>query len=370
MKRTVFLAVALFALMAVGLYAQTEADFDVSKSADGKSVSITKYNGKATTVNIPAKIQNLPVTSVRGFKDNTSITSVTIPNGVTSIGGNAFNGCTSLASVTIPNGVTSIGDSAFKSTSITSITIPNSVTSIGNMSFAICRKLTNVVIPNSVTSIDIQAFDTCDSLTSVTIGSGVKSIEERVFNNCRSLTSVTFVGSIPTSGFDNSAFPGDIRAKYLAAGGGAGTYTRPNGESFVWTKGGSANAVPAAGTPELVFKLKSDGKSYIVSKQRSLSDIPVVIPATYNNLPVTTIANMAFSECVFISNVTIPASVTMIELNAFYDCIGLRSVTFGGAKTTFGWDDFPSGKDLRTKYEAGGAGTYTRTANGTTWTKK
>jgi len=64
MKKTVFLALALFALMAVGLYAQTEADFTVKKSADGKSVMIDEYNGKATAVNIPAKIQNLPVTSI------------------------------------------------------------------------------------------------------------------------------------------------------------------------------------------------------------------------------------------------------------------------------------------------------------------
>jgi hypothetical protein len=369
MKRKVFLALALFALMAVGLYAQTEADFDVSKSADGKSVTITGYKGKATVVNIPAKIQNLPVTSVRGFKGNTSITSVTIPNGVTSIGGSAFNGCTSLASVTIPNGVTSIGNNAFYGcTSLASVTIPNGVTSIGYMAFAVCRKLTSVVIPNSVTSIENMAFDTCDSLTSVTIGSGVKSIEDFVFNNCRSLTSVTFAGSIPASGFDDNAFPGDIRAKYLATGGGAGTYKRPDGTSLVWTKGGSATAAPAAGTPELAFKLKSDGKSYIVSKQRPLSDIPVIIPATYNNLPVTTIDSMAFSECVMISNVTIPASVTMIEVAAFSGCIGLKSVTFEGAKTTFGWTDFPNGRDLRTKYEAGGAGTYTLSGN--TWTKK
>jgi len=113
MKRTVFLAVALFALMAVGLYAQTEADFDVSKSADGKSITITKYNGKATTVNIPAKIQNLPVTSVRGFKGNTSITSVTIPESVTEIELGAFQNCTSLTSVTFGGAKTFFNGSDF-----------------------------------------------------------------------------------------------------------------------------------------------------------------------------------------------------------------------------------------------------------------
>jgi hypothetical protein len=103
MKRTVFLVVALFVLMAVGLYAQTEADFEVNKSSDGKSVTITKYNGKATAVNIPAKIQNLPVIGVGGFMGNTSITSVTIPNGVTRIENKAFGVCEKLTSVIIPN---------------------------------------------------------------------------------------------------------------------------------------------------------------------------------------------------------------------------------------------------------------------------
>jgi hypothetical protein len=326
MKRTrkVFLALTLFALIAVGLYAQTEADFKVEVSYDGKSVWIKGYTGKATTVNIPAKIKNLPVTSIQLY-DNQIITSVIIPSGVTEISDSAFEGCTNLTSVTIPNTVTSIEGAAFSK----------------------CSKLKSITIPNSVTRIEMKAF-----------------------NACSALTSVTFGGAIPSGFFAANAFNGlgDIRDKYLAAGGGAGTYTRPNGTSLVWTKGGSATAAPAAGTPELAFTLTPDKKGYIVSKQGPLSSLPVVIPATYNNLPVTNIANMAFSACALIPSVTIPASVTLIEQSAFSACVSLKSVTFEGAKTTFGWNDFPNGRDLRTKYEAGGAGTYT--LSGTTWTKK
>jgi len=213
-----------------------------------------------------------------------------------------------------------------------------------------------------------MAFDTCDSLTSVTIGSGVKSIEQFVFNNCRSLTSVTFAGSIPTSGFDANAFPGDIRAKYLAGGGGAGTYTRSNGESLVWTKGGSATAAPSAGTPGLKFDLTPDKKGYSVSRGTVTID-NVVIPASYNNLPVTTVANSGFNGGALISSVTIPESVTSIELAAFTSCANLKSVTFGGANTRFAASEFPGGNDLMAKYKAGGAGTYT-TSDRKTWTKK
>ena len=88
-----------------------------------------------------------------------SITSITIPNSVTSIGYKAFAGCWSLTSVTIPNSVTSIGDMAFMDCKrLTSITIPDSVTSIGKAAFNGCRSLTSVTIPDSVTSIGGDAF--------------------------------------------------------------------------------------------------------------------------------------------------------------------------------------------------------------------
>ena len=304
MKRTVFLAVALFALMAVGVYAQTEADFGVSKSADGKSITIDEYKGKATAVNIPARIQNLPVTVIgdQAFSSNSSITSVTIPNTVTSIGRGAFAGC---------------------------------------------------------------AY----------------------------LTSITFQGSIPASGFQATAFGsgrsslGDIRDKYLAAGGGAGTYTRPDDNSTTWTKGGSATAAPAAGTTLLAFTAINSNKEYSVNKG-TFSSGDVVIPASYNNLPVTAIDNYgftgliirsltipnsiktiginAFANCANLISVTIPSSVTSIGNNAFINCNQLTSVTIQGtipANNFFGFDG-----DLKDKYLAGGAGTYTR--SGTTWTKK
>ena len=90
------------------------------------------------------------------------MTSITIPNSVTSIGDYAFQYCSSLTSITIPNSVTSIGDYAFSYCSgLTSITIPNSVTGIGRDAFSYCSGLTSITIPNSVTSIGDFAFYDC-----------------------------------------------------------------------------------------------------------------------------------------------------------------------------------------------------------------
>lgn len=133
------------------------------------------------------------------FENCDDLTSVTIPNSITSIGNFAFSSCSGLTSITIPNSVKSIGDNAFSScTGLTSITIPNSVTSIGNNAFDYCKNLTSVTIPNSVTTIGDYAFWVCESLKSITIPNSVTSIGDCSFDNCESLTSVNIGNSITT----------------------------------------------------------------------------------------------------------------------------------------------------------------------------
>jgi len=247
------------------------------------AVTITGYTGSATSVTIPAQINGKPVTTIgtQAFSNKNSITSVTIPNSVTSIGTGAFYG-TSLTSVSIPDSVTRIDSSAFnetpwlnnqsdgvvyagkvalrykgtmpantsitlqdgtkviadyafsRSTNLTNITIPNSVTNIGDRAFEGCISLTSVIIGSGVTSIGAYAFMSCENLTSVTIPASVTRIGANAFYTCSNLRSITFQGTITE---DNliSPFNGDLKIKYLA--GGIGTYTTETVHlNSVWAK--------------------------------------------------------------------------------------------------------------------------------------
>lgn len=142
-----------------------------------------------------------------------SLTGITIPSGVTSIGTNeilqdgggdergAFYDCRALADVYIPKTVTTIGKCAFMSCSgLTSIDIPDSVTTIGSRAFCFCGGLTSITIPSGVTTIGDSTFWGCSGLTSVVIPSGVTSIGSYAFNNCSSLTTVNIPSRVTTIG--------------------------------------------------------------------------------------------------------------------------------------------------------------------------
>ena len=139
----------------------------------------------------------LPESFVSGSK----ITTVNIPNSVTSIGANAFSGCANLASVNLGSSVTNIGNSAFSSCSgLTSVTIPNSVSSIGSNAFQNCSQLASVTLGSSVANIGNSAFSGCSGLTSVTIPNSVTSIGSQAFSSCSNMTNVVIGKSTETIG--------------------------------------------------------------------------------------------------------------------------------------------------------------------------
>ena len=149
---------------------------------------------------------NKDKTTIIRFPPQNGLTSYVIPDDVTTIYPDAFDGCKSLTSLTIPNSVTEIGECAFsRCTTLTSVTIPDSVTEIGNLAFFSCTSLTSIVIPGGVTKISYCTFAYCKNLTSVTIHDGVTTIDQCAFEDCTSLTSVTIPDSVNEI-FDNGLF--------------------------------------------------------------------------------------------------------------------------------------------------------------------
>ena len=153
---------------------------------------------KLTSINIPNSVTTI---GEHAFSGCDSLTSINIPNSVTMIGKGTFSGCDSLTSINIPDGVTTIGEGAFGGCdSLTNINIPNSVTTIGTGAFFYCHSLTSINIPNSVTTIGKGAFRGCKSLTSINIPNSVTTIGEWAFVECKSLTNINIPNSVTTIG--------------------------------------------------------------------------------------------------------------------------------------------------------------------------
>ena len=184
-----------------------------------------------TSITIPNSVTSI---GVHAFYNCTNLTSIILPNSVSSIGDEAFNGCTGLTTITIPKRVKQIGSRIFLFCSAltelkveeenpiydsrencnaviktntnelfigcNNTKIPNSVTDIGKYAFQGCNGIISIVLPNSVTSIGEGAFVACNGLTSVILSNNLKSIGEWAFNDCTSLSSVSIPNSVTSIG--------------------------------------------------------------------------------------------------------------------------------------------------------------------------
>ena len=222
--------------------------------------------GSLTSIDIPNSVTSI---GRYAFYDCSSLTSTDIPNPVPSIGDYAFYGCSSLTSIDIPNSVTSIDNSTFSNCpGLTSIDIPNSVTSIGYSAFQDSSGLTSIDIPNSVTSIGWYAFSGCTGLTSAKIGSSLKILSpgwllSTVFDDCKALMSI----SVSEDNENYSSIDGVL-------------YNKDASELLIYPEGRSSET-----SISLPATLKSIGK-YELTKFPELTSIYLhsETPPTYNSV--------------------------------------------------------------------------------------
>lgn len=223
MKKSIF--ILLFALL--GVLSARAYDFEVDGiyynilSGTTDKVEVTHGDDSYTgSVVIPSTVtydgNTYTVTAIGewAFSDCKGLTSVTIPNSVTSIGNYAFH-YSDLTSITIPESVTSIGEYAFYGSAVRSplynskifahmphnyrgeYAVPSGIQTIASGAFADCRGLTSVTIPNSVTAIETNAFAYCNALRSITLPESLERIAYGTFYECVSLVSVTSLATTP-----------------------------------------------------------------------------------------------------------------------------------------------------------------------------
>ena len=293
-----------------------------------------------TDLVIPSDVTNIS----NVFTGYTELTSVTLSEGVVSIGDYAFSGCTKLASATIPQSVKSIGKKAFYQCKLTSITLPGSIESIGDYVFSECTGLESVIMSKSVGTIGNYAFYKCDQLKSLSFSQGIKSIGDYAFSNCTKLQSIYIANTLTDLG--SYAFSECTALKSVTMPYANNFYTAFNGCEEISFSMLSGNATDwGFGSCDW---LKS------ITLPQGITDIPDYAFFTCRNLSSVSLPNglksigkCAFYGCRMLKSITIPSSVTKIAEGAF-DGTGLTSVTVP-KNATIDSEAFPYGCKITKK---------------------
>ena len=299
----------------------------------------TKYDSRN---NCNAIIKTADNTLIAGCK------TTVIPDDVTSIGGYAFYNCTGLTSIEIPNTVTYIGWYAFEGcTGLTSIQLPSSLTTIRERAFEGCTGLTSITIPNLVTTIGENAFLFCSGLTSLVIGSSVTTIGNYAFSGCSAIERITVLATTPPPMNNSTAFSSTPSSPPLYVPCGTSEAYQ---NATCWS--GFKNIVEVCNIEfedPLVKNIcvanwdtNGDGELSMVEAE-AVTDLNYQFYykdiTSFNELQyftgLTSIINFQFYKCTSLTSITIPSSVTSIEVEAFEGCTGLAEIVVESGNTVY-----------------------------------
>lgn len=312
------------------------------------NITITAYAGSFGPVTVPPTINGHPVTSITNLVFyGHDITSASLPDSITNIGTGAFEQCLYLTNINIPTNLTFLREDVFEFCgSLPAITIPPNVTTIGTNAFTSCISLSSIILPASLTNLQQQAF----------ASSG--------------LQAAYFLGNAPTAGL--LVFPSSSVVYYLpgttnwgAALSNASTKRlynciTNNGTIALTLYNGPAGTVALVPTTISSLPVTTLGNGTPVFNSFTTN---VTIPDSISNLQmaafagsgltsltiptnVTTLATNLFNSCNQLTNVVIPSGVTNISKGAFQECVALKSITIPNGVINIGVSAFANCSSL------------------------
>jgi hypothetical protein len=288
----------------------------------------------------------------KAFHGYTKIVSLTLPEGLKTIGEDSFWACSNLAEVVIPDSVTTIGAWAFQETALTDVKIPDGVTTIGKGAFYRCKQLKKVELSENLTAISEKLFYECEKLEAIELGEKITAIGMHAFVRCIVLRSIVLNGTIER--IDYQAFAGckklfEIIAKgdnsfaigstdgegiaenALVVHDGESKIVEKDGFLFLTVNGTNYLIGNKGGVAKLVFPENYNGENYEISKY-AFYDCDEIKSVELSN-GITAIGEFAFCSCDFIAFFVVPDSVKIIGTGAISG-LHLVSITLGKGLTS------------------------------------
>ena len=292
--------------------------------------TVSGCSASCTSVTVPASFHGLPVLRIGdcAFEEATDLRTVSLPASVTEIGEDAFFGLTRLTSVKFAAGsaLRSVGEGAFMDCiALEEIDLPDTVILIGDLAFS-GAGLTGVTLPRSLTEIGEYAFSTCASLTEVTFpdGGALRTLGEGAFADCGRLASLTLPASLRE--FGAGALAGCYALREISLASGSTALSVRDGHLYSYD--GSVLLQYAPGNHDLAFTLP-DG----VREVGPMAALGALFKTLTLPEGVERIGDNAFTSCLLLGEVHLPASLTSLGKDAFLWCASVTEYSVAAGNT-------------------------------------